>query len=163
MLLKPLKRVSVPDADTFEMIEPSAGTATAFIGKLKEFPQIDEGHVSGTYFSGLRILICLYENGKPYLSQLVNSFHAADPETWPRLGQAAGRRANGERQFRQGLAGRFQGRGGAASDHPAPAGQAGQGVHRGLRRALPGQGQLLAAAIGSMPGRPAGFGDADRR
>ena len=65
------------------MIEPSAGTATAFIGKLKEFPQIDEGHVSGTYFSGLRILICLYENGKPYLSQLVNSFHAADPETWP--------------------------------------------------------------------------------
>jgi hypothetical protein len=83
MLLKPLKRVSVPDADTFEMIEPSAGTATAFIGKLKEFPQIDEGHVSGTYFSGLRILICLYENGKPYLSQLVNSFHAADPETWP--------------------------------------------------------------------------------
>jgi len=83
MLLKPLKRVPVPDADTFEMIEPSAGTATAFIGKLKEFPQIDEGHVSGTYFSGLRILICLYENGKPYLSQLVNSFHAADPETWP--------------------------------------------------------------------------------
>ena len=83
MLLKPLKRVSVPDADTFEMIEPSAGTATAFIGKLKEFPKIDEGHVSGTYFSGLRILICLYENGKPYLSQLVNSFHAADPETWP--------------------------------------------------------------------------------
>jgi len=83
MLLKPLKRVPVPDADTFEMIEPSAGTATAFIGKLKEFPQIDEGHVSGTYFSGLRILICLYENGKPYLSQLVNSLHAADPETWP--------------------------------------------------------------------------------
>lgn len=82
MLLKPLKRVPVPDADTFEMIEPSAGTATAFIGKLKEFPQIDEGHVSGTYFSGLRILICLYENGKPYLSQLVNSLHASNPELW---------------------------------------------------------------------------------
>jgi hypothetical protein len=82
MLLKPFKRVPVPDADTFEMIEPSAGTATAFIGKLKEFPQIDEGHVSGTYFSGLRILICLYENGKPYLSQLVNSLHASNPELW---------------------------------------------------------------------------------
>jgi hypothetical protein len=82
MLLKPLKRVPVPDADTFQMIEPSAGTATAFIGKLKEFPQIDEGHVSGTYFSGLRILICLYENGKPYLSQFVNSLHASNPELW---------------------------------------------------------------------------------
>jgi hypothetical protein len=83
VILKPLKRVAVPEAGSAELVEPSAGLASAFVMKLKDFPKIDEDRVAGNYFSGLRILICLYDNGAPFLPQLVNSLHDAQPELWP--------------------------------------------------------------------------------
>lgn len=83
MLLRPLKRVSVPESASAELVEPSAGTATAFAIALQALPQVSEGRVSGTYFSGLRTLICLHDNGKPFLPQLVNSLNETDPAGWP--------------------------------------------------------------------------------
>jgi len=83
MLLQPLKRVSVPESPTAEMVEPSAGTATAFISKLREMPQDENERVVGHYFAGLRVLICLYDHGKPFLAQLVNSLHSENSEAWP--------------------------------------------------------------------------------
>lgn len=82
MLLKPLKRVSLPESSTAELVEPSAGTATAFIAKLNEFPKIDEDRIEAKYFAGLRALICLYDNGKPFLPQLVNTLHEQSPDQW---------------------------------------------------------------------------------
>lgn len=82
MLLKPLKRVSLPESSTAELVEPSAGTATAFISKLQEFPKIEEDRIEAKYFSGLRALICLYDNGKPFLPQLVNMLHEQTPDQW---------------------------------------------------------------------------------
>jgi len=83
MLLQPLKRVSVPESLTAEMVEPSAGTATAFISKLREMPQDENERVVGHYFAGLRVLVCLYDHGKPFLAQLVNSLHSENSEAWP--------------------------------------------------------------------------------
>ncbi len=83
MLLRPLKRVPVPESSTAELVEPSAGTATAFAIALQALPQVTEGRVSGSYFSGLRTLICLHDNGRPFLPQLVNSLHETDPAVWP--------------------------------------------------------------------------------
>lgn len=82
MLLKPLKRVSLPESSTAELVEPSAGTATAFISKLQEFPKIEEDRIEAKYFSGLRALICLYDDGKPFLPQLVNMLHEQTPDQW---------------------------------------------------------------------------------
>jgi len=82
MLLKPLKRLPVPDSETDELVEPSAGLASAFVMKLRDFPKVDEDHVEAQYFSGLRALICLYDNGNPFLPQLINSLHAESPEQW---------------------------------------------------------------------------------
>lgn len=82
MLLKPLKRVFLPESSTAELVEPSAGTATAFIAKLNEFPKIEEDRVEAKYFAGLRALICMYDNGKPFLSQLVNVLHEQSPDQW---------------------------------------------------------------------------------
>jgi hypothetical protein len=82
MLLKPLKRVSLPESSTAELVEPSAGTATAFISKLGEFPKVEEDRIEAKYFSGLRALICLYDNGKPFLPQLVNHLHESSPAEW---------------------------------------------------------------------------------
>tara|TARA_R110000868_G_scaffold102246_2_gene281596 strand:+ start:7076 stop:7441 length:366 start_codon:yes stop_codon:yes gene_type:complete len=65
------------------MVEPSAGTATAFINKLRELPHSENETVSGTYFAGLRVLICMYDNGKPFLPQLVNALNEGNPTTWP--------------------------------------------------------------------------------
>lgn len=82
MLLKPLKRVSLPESSTAELVEPSAGTATAFISKLQEFPKVEEDRIEAKYFSGLRALICLYDDGKPFLPQLVNMLHEQTPYQW---------------------------------------------------------------------------------
>lgn len=82
MLLKPLKRVSLPESSTAELVEPSAGTATAFISKLQEFPKVEEDRIEAKYFSGLRALICLYDGGKPFLPQLVNMLHEQTPDQW---------------------------------------------------------------------------------
>lgn len=82
MLLKPLKRVSLPESSTAELVEPSAGTATAFISKLQEFPKVEEDRIEAKYFSGLRALICLYDDGKPFLPQLVNMLHEQTPDQW---------------------------------------------------------------------------------
>jgi len=82
MLLKPLKRVALPESSTAELVEPSAGTATAFISKLNEFPKIDEDRIEAKYFAGLRALICLYDNSKPFLPQLVNTLHEQSPDQW---------------------------------------------------------------------------------
>jgi hypothetical protein len=83
MLLQPLKRVPVADSTTAEMVEPSAGTANAFVTKLRELPQDGNERVLGHYFSGLRVLICLYDHGKPFLAQLVNTLHSENGEAWP--------------------------------------------------------------------------------
>lgn len=82
MLLKPLKRVSLPESSTAELVEPSAGAATAFISKLQEFPKVEEDRIEAKYFSGLRALICLYDDGKPFLPQLVNMLHEQTPDQW---------------------------------------------------------------------------------
>lgn len=83
MLLRPLKRIAVSESSTAELVEPSAGTATAFAIALQTLPQVSEGRVSGTYFSGLRTLICLHDHGKPFLPQLVNQLNESDPAGWP--------------------------------------------------------------------------------
>jgi hypothetical protein len=82
MLLKPLKRVPI-EGSSAEMVEPTAGLATAFVQKLGEFPKDAEDKVSGSVFSGLRSLICLFDNGAPFLPQLVNSLHEQNPAEWP--------------------------------------------------------------------------------
>lgn len=82
MLLKPLKREVVPSSPTSELVEPSTGAATAFIRKLNEFPKNEKGEVDAHYFSGLRVLICLHENGSSFLPQLINSLNDTNPETW---------------------------------------------------------------------------------
>ena len=82
MLLKPLKRAPLTSSTTSELVEPSAGLATAFIAKLREFPGATEDSVSPQYFSGLRVLICLHEDGKPFLPQLVNHLAQEDAEKW---------------------------------------------------------------------------------
>lgn len=82
MLLKPLKRVSLPESSTAELVEPSAGTAATFISKLNQFSKSEDDRVEARYFVGLRALICLYDNGKPFLPQLVNSLHEQSPDQW---------------------------------------------------------------------------------
>lgn len=83
MLLKPLKRCPIPSSTTAELVEPSAGTASAFILKFQEFPKKDDGNPHGHQFVALRALICLHDNGKPFLQQLVNSLHEQNPSAWP--------------------------------------------------------------------------------
>ena len=82
MLLKPLTRIPLPDSSTAELVEPSAGTATAFVNALQNFPKDNEDRIEAKYFSGLRALICLYDNGKPFLPQLINSLHENDANEW---------------------------------------------------------------------------------
>lgn len=82
MLLKPLKREVVPSSPSSELVEPSTGAATAFIRKLQEFPKNEKGDTDAHYFSGLRVLICLHENGSSFLPQLINSLHDANPAVW---------------------------------------------------------------------------------
>ena len=83
MLLKPLKRATLPSSISSELVEPSAGTATAFIAKLREFPGSSDTDVQPHYFSGLRVLICLFEDNKPFLPQLINHLHQENPDKWP--------------------------------------------------------------------------------
>lgn len=83
MLLKPLKRAPLPSSASSEIVEPSAGLATAFIAKLREFPGSSETEVQPHYFSGLRVLICLFEDGKPFLPQLINHLSQENAEKWP--------------------------------------------------------------------------------
>lgn len=85
MLLKPLKRETLESSPSTEVVEPATGTSTAFIRKLQEFPKVgpDADRVESHYFAGLRVLICLYDHGKPFLPQLVNSLNESDPVLWP--------------------------------------------------------------------------------
>ena len=83
MLLRPLKRVFIADSTTAELVEPSAGLATAFITRLDELPKDKEGNTIGSNFAAMRILICLYEDGMPFLPQLINHLHETDPAMWP--------------------------------------------------------------------------------
>ena len=80
MLLRPLKRIAI--SDTSALVEPSAGTATGFIKALQVLPQAEEGRVDSGYFAGLRVMICLEDNGAPFLSQFINSLHQEDPAVW---------------------------------------------------------------------------------
>ena len=83
MLLQPLRRASLPSSASSELVEPSTGVATAFIQKLREFPGATEDSVTPHYFSGLRVLICLFDDGKPFLPQLVNHLNQTDEVAWP--------------------------------------------------------------------------------
>jgi hypothetical protein len=83
MLLKPLTRVALPESSTAELVEPSAGTATAFITALQNFPKDNEDRIEAKYFAGLRALICLYDNKAPFLPQLINSLNDGNAEQWP--------------------------------------------------------------------------------
>lgn len=87
MIFKPLRRSQVPDSPGIELIEPSAGTATAFIVKMNEFPK-EKGadgkeQIIGRHYTGFRALICLHQNGKPYLTELVNELNKTTPAQWP--------------------------------------------------------------------------------
>lgn len=83
MLLQPLRRAALTSSTTSELVEPSTGVATAFIQKLREFPGATEDSVTPHYFSGLRVLICLYDDGKPFLPQLINHLNQTDAVAWP--------------------------------------------------------------------------------
>lgn len=87
MLFKTLKRKSVQDMDGVELVEPSAGIAAVFIAKMNEFPKATSAdgkeYVVGHYFAGLRVLICMYYNGKPYITELTNSLNNDNPVQWP--------------------------------------------------------------------------------
>lgn len=85
MLFAPLKRVAVPFSPSSEIVEPSMAVITAFYNAVKNLPKIDDDaeKVSYLHFNALRTLICLYDNGKPFIGQLVNSLHEADAATWP--------------------------------------------------------------------------------
>ena len=83
MLLQPLRRAAIPSSSSSELVEPSTGAATAFIQKLREFPGATEDSVQPHYFSGLRVLICLFDDGKPFLPKLINDLNQTDPNSWP--------------------------------------------------------------------------------
>jgi hypothetical protein len=83
MLLQPLRRAALPSSASSELVEPSTGTATAFIQKLREFPGATEDSVTPHYFSGLRVLICLFDDGKPFLPKLINDLNQTDASAWP--------------------------------------------------------------------------------
>ena len=83
MLIRPLIRVPVPDSETAELVEPSAGIASGFLNVLRSLPQEKDDHVQVKYFHGLKMLVCLYDHGKPFLSQYINSLHAQNPEAFP--------------------------------------------------------------------------------
>lgn len=88
MLLKPLKRVPLPGSTTAELVELSAGSAVAFMDKLNEFPKEPSNNpevpdsVKGAYFAGLRALVHMCDNGKPFLPQLINHLHEQNPDQW---------------------------------------------------------------------------------
>lgn len=83
MLLQPLRRVAIPSSSSSELVEPSTGAATAFLHKLREFPGATEDSVAPHYFSGLRVLICLFDDGKPFLPKLINDLNQTDSNSWP--------------------------------------------------------------------------------
>lgn len=87
MKFAPLKRkpVSEEPNETGYLLEPSAGLMSAFVDKLSAFPKIDkEGEqVSIGHFTALRILICLHEDGKAFLPNLINSLNEESPNEWP--------------------------------------------------------------------------------
>lgn len=85
MLIKPLKRVAVTHNEGVFLLEPSAGLATTFVQKLNEFPKLegDDDKIDARYFSGFRTLICLEEDGRPFLPQLINHLNETSPDHWP--------------------------------------------------------------------------------
>ena len=82
MKFPPLKRETV--SETSYLLEPSAGVMSSFIAKLSKFPKVDEqeDRISTTHFSGFRVLICLHEDGKSFLTNLVNYLNEQNPEQW---------------------------------------------------------------------------------
>jgi hypothetical protein len=84
MIFAPLKRVTVPFSPSSEIVEPSMAIITAFYSAVKSLPKIDNevDKVSYLHFNALRQLICLFDNGKPFLGQLVNSLHDQNAEVW---------------------------------------------------------------------------------
>lgn len=86
MLLKPLNRVPLPSSTSAVLVEPSAGTATAFVQKLQEMSKLqgeEDNHIRGNHFAGLRALICLSDtDGVAFLPNLVNSLNEGNPNTW---------------------------------------------------------------------------------
>lgn len=85
MLFAPLKRVAVSFSPSSEIVEPSMAVITAFYNAVKNLPKIDDDaeKVSYLHFNALRTLICLYDNGKPFIGQLVNSLNEANAAIWP--------------------------------------------------------------------------------
>lgn len=85
MLFSPLRRVTVPFSSSSEIVEPSMAVVTTFYGCVKSLPKIDNDadKVSFLHFNALRALVCLYDNGKPFIGQLVNSLNEQNPEQWP--------------------------------------------------------------------------------
>lgn len=82
MLIRPLKRVPVPNSTTAELVEPSAGLASTFITKLQEFARSEDDKISAQYFSAFRILVCMHDGGRPFFPQYVNSLHEANQDQW---------------------------------------------------------------------------------
>jgi hypothetical protein len=85
MIFAPLKRVPVSFSSSSEIVEPSMAVITAFYGCVKNLPKIDNDadKVSYPHFNALRKLVCLYDNGKPFLAQLVNSLNEGNAILWP--------------------------------------------------------------------------------
>jgi hypothetical protein len=87
MKFAPLKRepVSQDPNETSYLLEPSAGVMSSFINRMSNFPRTDgsDNLISGTHFSGFRLLICLHEDGKSFFTNLINHLNEEDPTQWP--------------------------------------------------------------------------------
>lgn len=86
MRFRPLKRIPAPQVGpTAELVEPSAGTLSAFGELIRKLPELEPGtgKVPVYQFNMYRVLCCLYEDGKPVLSQLINHLHDHDSERFP--------------------------------------------------------------------------------
>lgn len=86
MLLKPLNRVPLSSSPAVILVEPSAGTATAFIQKLQEMSKLqgeEDNQVRGNHFAGLRALICLSDVERTaFLPEFVNFLNDGNPNAW---------------------------------------------------------------------------------
>lgn len=83
MRFRALKRAPAPAVGpTAEVVEPSAGTLSAFSNQVRLLPEIEPGtgKVPVYAFNMLKVLCCLHEDGKPVIAQLVNHLHESNPE-----------------------------------------------------------------------------------
>lgn len=83
MRFRALKRIPAPQVGpTAELVEPSAGTLSAFSDLVRKLPELEPGtgKVPVYQFNMYRVLCSLYEDGKPVLAQLINHLHDNDPE-----------------------------------------------------------------------------------